>query len=188
MSRGLSTRERVLLAIVVVMVIGFGYFHWEYEPQRKRLLALEGQISQTRAESASFRQAVAEIQGQNVPGKIKQTRGDIIRLQDEIELVKSRMSGKIRDVVRVLRKQAKLHGVRLESIDTTEQWESTQSFRFRRVGIKLRMESEYQAIGRFVQALKEIPAILEIENLEVTRDPVRLPQLETALTMRLLVI
>ncbi len=184
----LSLRERIILGIVVMVIVGAGYVHFEYDPMTKKLQGLEAQISQVKGEVASFQQAVGGLRSQNIPQKVQAAQADIIRMQDEMQFFKTRMSGEVRDVVGVLKRQAALHGIKLQSISSEESPVQGQFIQYRRVEIHLKMQSQYPGIGKFIQALDEVPAILAIENLEVLREPSTLPRLNTSLTLRLFVI
>ncbi len=184
----LSLREKIILGVVGVVVVGVGYVHFEFDPQTKNLQKVNTQVSQVQNEIDSYRQAVAGLRGQNIPRKIQMARGDIVRMQDELQFFQTRMSGEVQDVIGVLKRQAKKHGIRLKSINSEESSVGGQYLQYRRVEIHLRMESGYSGIGNFIRALEEVPAILAIQNLEVLREQNVLPRLSTSMTLRLFVI
>ncbi len=184
----LSTRERFILALVVVVVVGVGYLNFVYDPMSKKLKSIDNQIAQVQGEIGSFQQAVSGLRRQNVQQKIQMARGEIVRIQDEMQFFQSRMSGQVQDVIGVLKRQAALHGIKLKSINSEESQVGGQNLQYRKVEITLKMESGYNGIGNFIQALEEVPAIIAVENLEVVREPQTLPRLKTSLTLRLFVI
>lgn len=184
----LSVRERFILALVVVVLVGVGYIHFVYDPLQNKLKTVNAQIIQVQGEVDSFQQAVAGMRGKNIPQKIQMARGEIVRIQDEMQFFESQMSGKVQDVIGVLKRQAALHGIKLKSINSEESPAGGQSLQYRKVEIHLKMESGYSGIGNFIQALEEVPAIIAVENLEVLRDQQTLPRLKTSMTLRLFVI
>lgn len=184
----LSKRERFILALVVVVVVGVGYLNFVYDPMTKKLMSIDNQIAQVQGEIGSFQQAVSGLRRQNVQQKIQMTRGEIVRIQDEMQFFQSRMSGQVQDVIGVLKRQAALHGIKLKSINSEESKAGGRNLQYRKVEITLKMESGYNGIGNFIQALEEVPAIIAVENLEVVREPQTLPRLKTSLTLRLFVI
>lgn len=184
----MSRRERIILALVGVVAVGAGFYKFEYEPQQARLKKVNASIEQIQGDVASLRQAVSAVRAQNVSMNIQRTRGDILRLQEEIEFFKSRMSGEVRDVIGVLKRQAALHGIQVKSINSQENEVTRSHFQYRRVQINLRMESGYRAIGKFISALEEVPAILSVQHFEVRRVQEILPRLNTSLTLRLYVM
>lgn len=184
----LSKREIVILSIVGVVAVGAGFYKFEYEPQQARLKKVNASIEQVRGDVASLQQAVSSGQAQNVSMNIQRTRGDIVRLQEEIEFFKSRMSGEVRDVIGVLRRQAALQGIQVKTINSEESEIAGKYFQYRQVDLHLKMESSYGAIGKFISALDEVPAILTVERFEINRVPEILPRLNSTLTLRLFVM
>ncbi|QPJ62537.1 MAG: type 4a pilus biogenesis protein PilO [Candidatus Nitronauta litoralis] len=184
----LSTRERLILALVAVVVVGVGYLNFVYDPLTKKLKTIDNQIAQVQGEIGSFQQAISGLRRQNIQQKIQMARGEIVRIQDEMQFFQTRMSGQVQDVIGVLKRQAALHGIRLKSINSEESPAGGPNLQYRKVEISLKMESGYPGIGNFIQALEEVPAIIAVENLEVVREPKTLPRLKTSLTLRLFVI
>ncbi len=184
----LNRREKIILILVGAVAVGAGFYRFEYVPQKARLKQVNASIDRVQGDVASLRQAVSAVQAQNVSLSIQRARGDILRLQEEIEFFKSRMSGEVPDVIGVLKRQAALNGIQMKSINSEESEIPGKYFQYRRVEINLRMESGYSAIGKFISALEEVPAIMSIERFEIHRTPEILPRLNSSMTLRLFVM
>jgi len=112
----------------------------------------------------------------------------VLTLQEEITFLKSRMSGKPRDVLRLLGLQAQEYQTQLKSVDTVEKPVTRGQFQYRQVNIQLNLVSSYRALGAFLRSLDSIPALLTIRDMSINRNPELLPWVESKVTIQLFVL
>ena len=186
--RNLNLRERIVAFLVLLVGIGAAFYQFEYEVQQARLKSIQARIDTLEPELNSYRQALSMTNPEEVRFQIKRTRGEIIRLQEEIEFFKSRMSGEARDIIRVLRRQAQRQGMEVVTIDVDEQMVSRGQAVYRQIQVHLEMVSDYSALPEFIRALDGVPALLAIRRLQVNRVPLLMPRVQTLMTVRLFVL
>ncbi len=87
-----------------------------------------------------------------------------------------------------LQSKADFYGVFLKSIKTTEKNLSQAGLHLKEVSLLMDVESDYDALKKFIGALKNLPAIITIESLEATRKEKILPKLESRLHIKAIVL
>ncbi len=184
----LSLRERIITGLVVLMVVGFVYYTFEYEVQQKRIAELEIQKAEVDNQAMTFKSAASVVKQDFLTLDIQMAQQQVVQLQDEIALLKSRMSGNPVDVVRALRLTAKRSQADFQSVDTEERKVTKGRFQYKQINIRIGMVSSYQGIIDLMRSLDTIPAIMSIEDLALARDPKLLPKIQANMTVRLFVL
>ena len=186
--RNLNLRERIVAFLVLLVGTGAAFYQFEYEVQQARLKSIQARIDTLEPELNSYRQALSMTNPQEVQFQIKKTRGEIIRLQEEIEFFKSRMSGEARDIIRVLRRQAPRHHLFIDVNRDHLHALPLGLAVYRQIQVHLEMVSDYSALPEFIRALDGMPALLAIRRLQVNRVPLLMPRVQTLMTVRLFVL
>ncbi|MFQ5481547.1 MAG: hypothetical protein ACE5ER_02215 [Nitrospinaceae bacterium] len=186
--RKLSARDQAILLLMFWMGVGGLYYKFEYMVQMERLKSIKNQVADVEINVKSHRLAAGQFQPERMELEIKSKTSENIGLQEEIALLKSRMSGNAVDVLRILRRSARRSQVQLQSVQAEETPVVKGDFQYKEISLSLELTSTFWGVADFLQSLENVPAILSIEDLTVSRSRESLPRLETVLRIRLFVI
>lgn len=184
----LTTREVVLVIVTALVAIGAGYYKLEYEALAKKREAVIERTQRVAESLESFRTVFSQSNPEELAEQIRRINAEIETIQKEIARTRSRMTEKVEDIVRALAKQAKNQQAEMLSFNSREKRVQVDGVEFKEVTLFLTIKSRYQGVGRFVQALENIPAVLAIRDLEIRRTRHTHPLVETDLTIKLYVM
>jgi len=185
----LSTRELVILVVTLLVVVGMGYYKFEWESLQKQREELANQVMQAEQSVQGFQAALGMVKPEKMQQEINKVKEEIETLKLEIDLTKGKMTEKVADIVRVLGDQAKFQKAQLVTLNSREKLvEKEGGTDFKEVTLFLTIKSNYGAIGDFVDALEEIPAVLMIRDIEIKRQRETHPRVETDITIKLFVL
>lgn len=185
----LSNRELVILVVTILVVVGIGYYKVEWEPLQKQREALAAQVMQVDQSVQGYQAALGMVKPQKIKDEINKAKEDIENLKLEIDLTKGKMTEKVSDIVRVLGDQAKFQKAQLVTFNSREKLiEKEGGTDFKEVTLFLTIKSNYEAIGDFVDALEQIPAVLMVRDIEIKRQRETHPRVETDITIKLFVL
>jgi len=184
----LSQRERILVVVTVLVVLGLGFYMLEYQVQKNKLTALNLQLRQVSENIKSFETVLNLAQGGNVQEKILTVRAEILSLNEEMALLKDRMTENILDIVHELSRQAEFQGAELLSFNTRERTVDEGGFSYKEITVFLTMKSNFKSVENFVRALERIPAVLSLRDFEIIRTRASYPRLETTFTLKFYVM
>ncbi len=185
----MSTRELTILIFTLLIVVGVGYYKFEWEGLQKQRKELEGQIAQADQGVQSFQAALGMVKPEKMVQEIAKVRQDIEDIKMEIDLTKGKMTEKVADIVRVLGDQAKFQKAQLVTFNSREKLvEKENGMEYKEVTLFLTIKSNYGAIGDFVDALERIPAVMMVRDLEIKRQRETHPRVETDITIKLFVL
>jgi Tfp pilus assembly protein PilO len=186
--QNLKLRERLILFMVFVVAIGAAYFQFEYEVQVNRLSALKVQKEELDREVQTYRAAAGMVTSNLLTRDIQEAQFEVVKLQDEIAFLKSRMSGDTVDIIRILKRVAQNNNVEFQSVDQNERQVTRGQFQYRQVNISIGLAASYRGVMEFIRSLDSIPAILSIEDLSLVREPSLLPKIQANMAIRLFVL
>jgi Tfp pilus assembly protein PilO len=185
----LTVREIVIVIGTMISAIGYVFFQFEYTVQTKMLTKLERQSKDLQTSISSFQQTLAN------PASVTQSKtqiekitGEIDTLLTAIEKMKGRLTGQDMEVLNELQSEADFYGVFLKSMKTSEKRISRAGLRLKEVSLSMEIISDFDALKKFIAALKNFPAIINIESLETIRNEKLLPKLESRLHIKVVVL
>ncbi len=184
----LSQREKILVMVTLLVVLGLGFYMLEYKVQKKKLASVTLQLEQVSENIKSFEMALNLAQGGNIHEKIITVRADIVDLNKEMALLKDRMTENVLDIVHELSRQAEFQGAELLSFNSREREVAAGGFSYREVTVFLTMKSNFKSVENFVRALERIPAMLSLRDFEIVRTRANYPQVETTFTLKFFVM
>ena len=185
----MSTRELAILMVTLLVVVGMGYYKFEWESLQKKRGQLGEQVVQAEQSVQGFQAALAMIKPEKMRQDIDQLKVDIETLQMEIDLTKGKMTEKVAEIVRILGEQAKFQKAQLVTFNSREKRvEQEEGVDFTEVTLFLTIRSNYAAIGNLVDALEQIPAVLMVRDMEIKRHRKIHPRVETEITIKLFVL
>jgi Tfp pilus assembly protein PilO len=187
--KNLSIREMVIIVGTLLSAVGYGFFHFEYSVQMKKIKNLENQSAEVQTSLTALQKVMTS------PENIKKTKEEIIKIKDEIlelqtiiEKAKARLTGQDLEILNQLQNEADFYGVFLKSIKTSENSLSRAGLNLKEVSLVMDIESDYDALKNFVASLRDFPAVLTIQSLETTRNEKILPKLESRLHIKVIVL
>jgi len=186
--QNLTTRELTLLIVTVLVVIGVGYYKLEYQAMAKEREAVASRTERVTDNLKSFRTALSRTKPEDLAEQVRRVSAEIETIQEEVDHTKSRMTEKVEDIVRALSRQAKYHRAEMLSFNSREKRVQADGVEYKEVTLFLTIKSRYKGVGRFVQALEKIPAVLTIRDMEIRRTRQTHPLVETDLTLKLYVL
>ena len=184
----MSPREKIIVTATLVVVIGLGYYILEYQVQKNKIDALGLQLKQVSESIKSFETALTLAQSGDVQGKMLTVSAEISGLNEEMKLIKDRMTENVLDIVRELSRQAKFHGAELISFSSREREKDGGDFTYREITVFLTMKSNFPAVESFVRALEKIPAVLSLRDFEIVRTRANYPRVESTFTLKFYVM
>lgn len=187
--KNLSIREMVIIVGTLLSAVGYGFFHFEYSVQMKKINNLGKQSAEVQTSLSAFQKVMTS------PENIKKTKEEIIKIKDEIlelqtiiEKAKARLTGQDLEILNQLQNEADFYGVFLKSIKTSENSLSRAGLNLKEVSLVMDIESDYDALKKFVTSLRDFPAVITIQSLETTRNEKILPKLESRLHIKVIVL
>ena len=187
--KNLSIRELAIIIGTLVSAIGYGFYQFEYTVQTKKIKVLEKKLTETQATIGALEKVmVSPTNIQKTKTEITTVEGEIIELQADIEKTKARLTGQDLEILNELQSEADFYGVFLKSIKTSEENLSRAGLHLKEVSLLMEVESDYDALKKFIGSLKNLRAVITIDSLETTRDEAILPKLESRLHIKVIVL
>jgi|FLOH01.1.fsa_nt_gi Tfp pilus assembly protein PilO len=187
--KNLSIRELVIIVGTLLSAVGYGFYQFEYTVQTKKIKKLNEQSTETQASIGALQQVlISPARTQKTKAEIEKTQEEIVELQTAIEKTKARLTGQDLEILNELQNQADFYGVFLKSIKTSENNLSRAGLRLKEVSLVMEVESDYNALKKFLVSLKNLPAVITIQSLETTRNEKILPKLESRLHIKVIVL
>ena len=187
--KNLSIREIAIIVGTLVSAIGYGFFEFEYKVQTKKIEKLEKQSKEIKTTTGAFQQAlITPARTKKTKAEIKNLRDEIVELQSSIEKIKARLTGQDLEILDELQSEADIYGVFLKSIKTNERTVSQAGLNLKEVSLVMEVESDYDALKKFVTSFKNFPAVITIQSLETLRNEKILPKLESRLHIKVVVL
>ena len=187
--KNLSLREFAIIGLTLVFGLGYGYYEFEYTAQNNKLDKIVTEMTQVQSSLNAFQSVLIN------PGKVKRTKAEIVlikedisKLEQEIEKAKDRLKGQDMEIINDLQSEADFYGVFLKSMRTSEKTLNHSGMRLKEVSLVMEMESDYDALKKFIASLDAFPAILDIESLATKRNEKILPKVESRLHLKVMVL
>ena len=184
----LSQREKIMAIVTLLVVMCLGFYMFEYQVQKKKLDALVLQLEKVSENIKNFETALSLAQSGDIQEKILKVSAEILVLNEEMKLIKDRMTENILDIVRELRRQAEFQGAELVSFNSREREVDEADFSYREITVFLTMKSNFKSVENFVRALERIPAVLSMRDFEIVRTRANYPRVETTFTLKFYVM
>ncbi len=182
----LTPREKVILVVMTLVIVGLGFFKLEYEVREKKLKKITGQINKTNIALNSLAKTIpAGAKVKNIEKKIAKLNEKNAQLKKDIKFAKSRMRGSYLEILNAMNAEAEKSKAILKSTKTTDEEIKKGKLRYKEVTVTMVIHSDYKAIASFIEGLEKIPAIIFLDTIEVKRKDEFLPNIQTKLTLKL---
>jgi len=181
----LSRREKVIAAVVAVVVVVFLVNRFLLEPQGKKVRKLRAELTELTGQTAIIAPKLVEF------NKLSSDLVSKQRKLEEIEQVLSRKA-ELAEIISEVCRQARSNGLQIQQLRpqraTTVRSGDGKLSEFRQLNVDLGMSGRYEELGDFLAALQGQPFYIKVAELRVQRGNNRPPlldiQLKLAIVMR----
>jgi Tfp pilus assembly protein PilO len=182
----LTLREKVIMVTMTLVVVGLGFFKFEYEVQEKKLKKINSQINKTNTSLNSLARIIpAAASVKNIEQKINNFKDNNAQLKKDIKFAKSRMRGSYLEILNAMNTEAEKSKAILKSTKTTDEEIKKGKLKYKEVTVTMVINSDYKAISSFIEGLERIPANIFLDTIEIKRKDEILPNIQTKLTLKL---
>ena len=183
----LKSREKILIFFVIIAIAIWAFDRFYYTPQKKKITELKEEIKAT---DLKLQEALMFTQG------VEATEAEVSRLEKELQEVteKTLKGEEFRTFLKNLgiesdRLQMKIVSLTIqeEKLSPPEGEQATSASKFKRVMVKMLLNSTYNSLGAYVKRLGELPFLVSVDNLQIERNEEVLPLLKVNMGLSVLV-
>ena len=183
----LKSREKILIFFVIIAIAIWAFDRFYYTPQKKKITELKEEIKAT---DLKLQEALMFTQG------VEATEAEVSRLEKELQEVteKTLKGEEFRTFLKNLgiesdRLQMKIVSLTIqeEKLSPPEGEQATSAFKYKRVMVKMLLNSTYNSLGAYVKRLGELPFLVSVDNLQIERNEEVLPLLKVNMGLSVLV-
>jgi hypothetical protein len=184
----LKSREKILIFFVITAIAIWAFDRFYYTPQKKKILELKEEI---KAADLKLQEALMFTQG------VETAEAEVSRLEKDLQEVTERtLKGEeFRTFLKNLgiesdRLQMKIVSLTLqeEKLSPPEGEQETPAFQYKRVMVKIFLQSTYNALGAYLKRIEELPFLVSVDNLQIERNEEILPLLKVNMGLSVLII
>ena len=187
--KNLSMRELIIIGFTLIFGVGYGYYEFEYVSKSNEIEKIKSEMSQVQTSLGAFQKLMKSPENiKKTQEKIVKIKKEISLLEKEIEQAKGRLKGQDGEIIDELQNEADFYGVFLKSMRTSERFVKRSGLRLKEVSLIMEMESDYDALKKFIGSLGNSPAVIDIESLETKRVEKILPKVESRLHLKVMVL
>jgi len=176
----LSGREKVIAAVVAVVLIVFLVNRFLFEPQVRKVRKLRVELTELTGQTASIAPKLVEF---------NKLSSDLVIKQRQLEEIEQVLSGKaeLAEILSSVSRQARSHGLQIQQLRpqraTAMRSRAGKPSEYRQLKVDLGMSGRYEELGDFLAALKEQPFYIRVAELRVSRGNRRQPLLDIQLKL-----
>lgn len=184
----LKGREKILVFFVIIAIAIWAFDRFYYTPQKKKITYLKAAI---KTADLKMQEALIFTQG------VETVEADVSRLEKELQEVTERtLKGEeFRTFLKNLgiesdRLQMKIVSLMLqeEKLSPPEGEQVTSAFKYKRVMVKMLLNSTYNSLGAYLKRIEELPFLVSVDNLQIERNEEILPSLKVTMGLSVLII
>ena len=184
----LKGREKILIFFVIIAIAIWAFDRFYYTSQKKKILELKEEI---KAADLKLQEAIIFTQG------VETVETEVSRLEKELHDITERtLKG---EEFRVFLKNLAIDSDRLqmkivsltlqeEKISLPEGEQAISVFQYKRIMVKILLQSKYNAIMAYLKSIEELPSLVSVDNLQIERTEEILPLLKVNMGLSVLVI
>ena len=180
----LSTREKIIVGIVAVVLVGFLVNHFVLEPQGKKM-------SQLRKELASLNEQANSIGPKLV--EFNQLNSELVRKKQQLAELEQALPQKAEtaEVINKVSTQARASGLQIRQIrpqkSTMLRTRGGKLGEFRQLFLNLSIRGQYEQLGDFLAGLEQQPFYVQVAELHMSKREKREQRLEIQLKLEIVV-
>jgi type IV pilus assembly protein PilO len=172
----MPSKYRWMMIPLILVVLGGGYWYFSYQPQAEAIARLERQIDQQRFTLQKYQKIAAQYD------RFKEQVAELeLQLQEALaQLPKQR---EIPDLIRQMSDLGVRAGLQINLL--RPQPERAKEF-YAEVPITIKVSGSYHATGQFFDAIGDLPRLVSVSNIQMTRNADELDVQCLATTFRFL--
>jgi Tfp pilus assembly protein PilO len=184
----LKGREKILIFFVIIAIAIWAFDRFYYTPQKKKIMNLKEDI---KTADLKLQEALMFTQG------VETTEAEVSRLEKELQEVTERtLKGEeFRTFLKNLgiesdRLQMKIVSLTFqeEKLSPPEGEQVTSAFKYKRVMVKMLLNSTYNSLGAYVKRIGELPFLVSVDNLQIERNEEIVPLLKVNMGLSVLIV
>jgi Tfp pilus assembly protein PilO len=162
----LSRREKVIAAVVAVVMIVFLVNRFLLEPQARDVRKLRAELTELTGQTASIAPKLVEF---------NKLRSDLVNKKRQLEEIEQVLSGKgeLAEIIGTVSRQARSHGLQIQQLQpqraTVMLSRGGRPSEYRQLKVDLAMSGRYEELGDFLAALEQQPFYIRVAELRVSR-------------------
>jgi len=182
----LKSREKILIFFVIIAIAIWAFDRFYYTPQKKKITELKEEIKAT---DLKLQEALMFTQG------VEATEAEVSRLEKELQEVteKTLKGEEFRTFLKNLGIESDRLQMKIVSLTIQEEklsppeGQTTSAFKYKRVMVKMLLNSTYNSLRAYVKRLGELPFLVSVDNLQIERNEEVLPLLKVNMGLSVLV-
>ena len=186
----LKGREKLLIFFVIIAIAIWAFDRFYYTPQKKKITELKEEI---KAADLKLQEALMFTQGVETT---EAEEAEVSRLEKKLQEVteKTLKGEEFRNFLKNLgiesnRLQMKIVSLTIqeEKLSPPEGEQATSASKYKRVMVKMLLNSTYNSLRAYVKRLGELPFLVSVDNLQIERNEEVLPLLKVNMGLSVLV-
>ena len=180
----LSKREKIIVSIVAVVLVGFLVNRFVLEPQGKKMKQLRKELASLNEQAAGIGPKLVDFNRLN-SGLVKKKR-QVAELEQALP-----QKARTAEVIHKVSTQARFNGLQIQQIrqqkTTVLRSRGGKRGEFRQLFINLGIRGRYEQLGDFLAGLEQQPFYVKVAELHVSKREKREQRLEIQLKLEIVV-
>jgi Tfp pilus assembly protein PilO len=176
----LSKREKIIVSIVAVVLVGFLVNRFMLEPQSKKMKQLREELASLNEQAASIGPRLVDFNRLN--SELVQKKRQVAELEQALP-----QKAETAEVIHKVSTQARSNGLQIQQIrpqrTTVLRTRGGKMGEFRRLFINLVIRGQYEQLGDFLAGLGQQPFYVKVAELHVSKREEREQRLEIQLKL-----
>ena len=182
--RELSTREKIIIGVVGLVALGFGFNQFLLEPHAGKVQKFRAELEELNKQTTSIGPKMVELNSLNANLTKKKQR------VAELEQVFS-YKAEPAEIINQVSRQAKNEGLQIQTIrpgrDIALRTKGGSIGEFRRLALDMGMRGRYEQLGEFLGELQQQPFYVRVDQLKVAKGADQPQLLEIRLSLEIVV-
>lgn len=164
--RQLSTREKIITAVVCLAAIVFCVNQFLIERQSKKVQKLRAELGELNQQTMSMGPRLVEYNSLNA---------DLIKKRRRVAELEQVFAYKadVAEIINEVSRQAEIKGLQIQNLrpgkDTNLRTQGGKKGEFRQLVLNLGIQGRYEQLGEFISSLEEQPFYVKVIELRVER-------------------
>jgi Tfp pilus assembly protein PilO len=180
----LSTREKIITAVVGVVAIVFLVNQFLLEPQSKKVRKLRAELEELNQQTTSIGPKLVEFNSLNA--NLLNKRRQVAELEKTLSY-----KAEVAEIIHEVSRQAKTEGLQIENLrpekDTALRTQGGKMGEFRQLVLNLGIRGRYEQLGEFISSLGKQPFYVKVAELSVEPGRERPQNLQIQLQLEIVV-
>jgi Tfp pilus assembly protein PilO len=178
--RELSTREKIITAVVGLVAIVFVVNQFVLEPHTKKVRKLKAELEELNKQTTSIGPKLVEFNSLN--SNLTEKRRQVAELEQILSY-----KAEVAELIHEVSRRAKAQGLQIQNIrpekDSALRTQGGKIGEFRQLVLNLGIRGRYEQLGEFISSLEKQPFYVKVAELNVQpgRDRPQLLQIQLQL-------